>query len=51
MPMQAMACSISTTPCATSSQAEGSDLHLKVPSPPLMRVHGALQPDRRRRRR
>ena len=23
---------------------EGSDLHLKVPSPPMMRVHGSLQP-------
>jgi twitching motility protein PilT len=25
-------------------QAEGSDLHLTVPSPPLMRVHGELTP-------
>jgi twitching motility protein PilT len=25
-------------------QEEGSDLHLKVPSPPLMRVHGILAP-------
>jgi twitching motility protein PilT len=25
-------------------QEEGSDLHLKVPSPPLMRVHGKLSP-------
>jgi twitching motility protein PilT len=25
-------------------QEEGSDLHLKVPSPPLMRVHGDLAP-------
>jgi len=24
--------------------SEGSDLHLKVPSPPLMRVHGRLEP-------
>ena len=25
-------------------EAEGSDLHLTVPSPPLMRVHGELEP-------
>jgi twitching motility protein PilT len=25
-------------------QKEGSDLHLKVPSPPLIRVHGKLEP-------
>ncbi|MDQ6750023.1 MAG: PilT/PilU family type 4a pilus ATPase [Actinomycetota bacterium] len=25
-------------------QEEGSDLHLKVPSPPMMRVHGSLGP-------
>ena len=25
-------------------QAEGSDLHLKVPVPPMARVHGALAP-------
>jgi twitching motility protein PilT len=25
-------------------QAEGSDLHLKVPAPPIMRVHGELRP-------
>jgi Tfp pilus assembly pilus retraction ATPase PilT len=23
---------------------EGSDLHLKVPSPPIARIHGRLQP-------
>ena len=23
---------------------EGSDLHLKIPSPPLVRLHGELQP-------
>ncbi len=25
-------------------EGEGSDLHVKVPSPPMLRVHGALQP-------
>jgi twitching motility protein PilT len=25
-------------------QAEGSDLHIKVPAPPIMRVHGELRP-------
>ena len=25
-------------------QAEGSDLHLKVPAPPTLRVHGQLRP-------
>jgi twitching motility protein PilT len=25
-------------------EREGSDLHLKVPSPPMMRIHGELQP-------
>ncbi len=25
-------------------EAEGSDLHLKVPAPPMMRVHGRLEP-------
>jgi len=25
-------------------EAEGSDLHLKIPAPPLMRVHGSLVP-------
>jgi len=24
--------------------SEGSDLHLKIPSPPLVRLHGELQP-------
>ena len=28
--------------------AGGSDLHLKVPSPPLVRVDGELRADRRR---
>jgi twitching motility protein PilT len=25
-------------------ETEGSDLHLKVPSPPMIRIHGSLQP-------
>ncbi|MFI5122383.1 MAG: type IV pilus twitching motility protein PilT [Vicinamibacteria bacterium] len=25
-------------------EGEGSDLHVKVPSPPMVRIHGALQP-------
>ena len=24
--------------------SEGSDLHLKIPSPPLVRLHGKLEP-------
>ena len=31
--------------CASSSRSEGSDLHLKVGSPPLYRVHGELAAD------
>jgi twitching motility protein PilT len=25
-------------------EVDGSDLHLKVPSPPLIRIHGRLEP-------
>ena len=32
-------------------EREGSDLHVKVPAPPMARIHGELRADRGRRSR